>query len=224
MTYGQIAILMCYGTWLQINNLLEVLLLLSVEIQEFKLPSHMLEGLFLKACQALLSPGLAPNNQATWNLLVSKHPKSPLLSPPSAPLLLPPDFDLKAILHSFPKGTACVPSGLRIQHLIEVAGIPMQSPICAALRDIVNLLSQDCQFKKLFDSFTPIERACLLSISSPHASAWLSVIPSPSMGLHLEPSEFQVAIKWWLGIPVAQGQSCSQCNATLDAWTTIKTG
>ena len=38
------------------------------------------------------------------------------------------------------------------------------------------------------------------------------------MGLHLEPSEFQVTIKWWLGIPVAQGQSCSQCNAALDAY------
>ena len=33
-----------------------------------------------------------------------------------------------------------------------------------------------------------------MSISSPHASAWLSVTPSPSIGLHLEPSEFQVAI------------------------------
>ena len=38
------------------------------------------------------------------------------------------------------------------------------------------------------------------------------------MGLHLEPSEFQVAIKWWLSIPVTQGQSCSQCNAALDAY------
>ena len=38
------------------------------------------------------------------------------------------------------------------------------------------------------------------------------------MGLHLQPSEFQVAIKWWLGIPVAQGQSCSQCNVALDAY------
>eukprot|EP00731_Ephydatia_muelleri_P019516 Em0012g341a len=72
--------------------------------------------------------------------------------------------------------------------------------------------------EKLFDNSTPIDRARLLSISSPHASAWLSVTPSRSMGLHLEPSEFQVAIKWWLGIPVAQGQSCSQCNAALDAY------
>ena len=34
----------------------------------------------------------------------------------------------------------------------------------------------------------------------------------------MDPSEFHVAIKWWLGIPVAQGQSCSQCNAALDAY------
>ena len=27
-----------------------------------------------------------------------------------------------------------------------------------------------------------------------------------------------MAIKWWLGIPVAQGRSCSQCNAALDAY------
>ena len=73
---------------------------------------------------------------------------------------------------------------------------------------------EDFQFRKLFDNSTPIDRARLLSI----ASAWLSVTPSPSMGLHLEPSEFQVAVKWWLGIPVAQLQSCSQYNAALDAY------
>ena len=67
---------------------------------------------------------------------------------------------------------------------------------------------EDCQFRKLCNNSTPIERARLLSISSPHASAWLSVTPS----------EFQVAIKWWFDIPVAQGQSCTQCNAALDAY------
>ena len=40
---------------------------------------------------------------------------------------------------------------------------------------------EDCQFRKLFNNSTPIDRAHLLSISSPHASAWLSVTPSPSM-------------------------------------------
>ena len=30
--------------------------------------------------------------------------------------------------------------------------------------------------------------------------------------LHLEPSEFQAAIQWWLGIGVAQGTSCPYCS------------
>ena len=38
-------------------------------------------------------------------------------------------------------------------------------------------------------------RARLLSVSSPHAASWVSVIPSEGIGLHLQPSEFQVAIK-----------------------------
>ena len=45
-----------------------------------------------------------------------------------------------AILHSFPKDTACGPSGLRIQHLIEAAEVALQFPIGAVLRDVVNLL------------------------------------------------------------------------------------
>eukprot|EP00731_Ephydatia_muelleri_P019984 Em0012g809a len=101
------------------------------------------EGLLSKACQVLTSSGLAPNNDTTWNLLISKHPKGIPPTPPTAPPLaapcLPPDFDIMAILHSFPKDTACGPSGLRIQHLIEAAEVPLQFPIGAVLRDVVNL-------------------------------------------------------------------------------------
>eukprot|EP00731_Ephydatia_muelleri_P033521 Em0031g29a len=60
------------------------------------------------------------------------------------------------------------------------------------------------QFTKLFANASLPDRARLLSISSPHSSAWLSVTPSPRLNLHLDPSEFQVAIKWWLGLPVSQ--------------------
>ena len=41
---------------------------------------------------------------------------------------------------------------------------------------------EDQQFNNLFQSATLTDRACLLSISSPHASAWLSVTPSPPLG------------------------------------------
>ena len=70
---------------------------------------------------------------------------------------------------------------------------------------------EDQQFNNLFQSATLADRACLLSISSLHASDWLSVTPSPRFNLHLDPAEFQVALKWWLGIPVVQGQSCPHC-------------
>ena len=63
---------------------------------------------------------------------------------------------------------------------------------------------EDRQFGNLFHA-TLTDRAHLLSVSSPHTSAWLSVTPSPRLNLHLEPAEFQVALKWWLGIPVVQG-------------------
>ncbi|KAL5475527.1 hypothetical protein EMCRGX_G025354 [Ephydatia muelleri] len=73
------------------------------------------------------------------------------------------------------------------------------------------------------DSLTPDS---VDNSSSPLTQKFLSnkienghlVTPSPSVDLHLEPSEFQVAIKWWLSIPVAHGQNCSQCNAALDAF------
>ena len=101
-------------------------------------------GLFGKACKVLESNGLAPNNDATWQLLQSKHPSCP---PPVAPnvntipISVGPGFDILSTLCSFPKGTAAGPSGLRIQHSLDAALIPIATPICATLRDIVNLLA-----------------------------------------------------------------------------------
>ena len=60
---------------------------------------------------------------------------------PSDAIALGPDFNIMATLQSFPKGTAAGPSGLRIQHLLDAAGIPLPTPICSLLRDVVNLLA-----------------------------------------------------------------------------------
>ena len=55
-------------------------------------------------------------------------------------------------------------------------------------------------FSDLFDSMSCAHRARLLSVSSPHVAAWLTVTPSVSLGLHLDPNELHTAIQWWLGL------------------------
>ena len=44
---------------------------------------------------------------------------------------------------------------------------------------------------------------------------WISVIPSEGLGLHLEPSEFQVAIKWWLGLDTSGGAMKALCPGSV---------
>ncbi|KAL5510751.1 hypothetical protein EMCRGX_G006352 [Ephydatia muelleri] len=60
-------------------------------------------------------------------------------------------------------------------------------------------------FNILYEQFSAADRACLLSVSSPHAASLVSVI------LHLQPSEFQVAIKWWLGLDTSCGSIFPLC-------------
>ena len=73
------------------------------------------------------------------------------------------------------------------------------------------------QFRALLDSSSPANKARLLSASASHASSWLSVVPSVELGLHLDPHEFCVGIRWWLGLDISRGLSCSLCpNTALD--------
>ena len=75
---------------------------------------------------------------------------------------------------------------------------------------------KDELFRQILSKSSVPDRARLLSVSSSHASAWLSVVPSPGLNLHLEPAEFQAAIQWWLGIGVAHGSLCPHCPHALD--------
>ena len=104
------------------------------------------EGLLGKACKVLSSSGVAPNTRETWNLLEQKYPRGPVPSHPeimlpSESFKLPPDLDIRAVLYQFPRDSVCGPSGLRIQHLIEVAEVHLPISICSSLRAIVNILA-----------------------------------------------------------------------------------
>ena len=95
--------------------------------------------------------------------------------------------------------------------MVSVESLAQQPPIQKALSAKID----DFQFNQLFNSSSLADRARLLSISSPHASSWLSVVPSEGLGLHLNPDQFQVAIKWWLGLDTSGGSLCSLCPDTV---------
>ena len=55
-------------------------------------------------------------------------------------------------------------------------------------------------FQTLVSSASPANKARMLSVSAPHASSWVSAIPSVSLNMQLDSEECQVAIRWWLGL------------------------
>ena len=75
----------------------------------------------------------------------------------------------------------------------------------------------------LLETFSNADQARLLSVSTPHASSWLSVLSSQGLGLHLDAPVHQVAIKWWLGMDTSQGSQCALCPLDHHA-TTCKCG
>eukprot|EP00731_Ephydatia_muelleri_P030965 Em0022g479a len=73
-------------------------------------------------------------------------------------------------------------------------------------------------FHGLLENASPANKARLLSESASHAAAWLSVVLSIELGLHLEPNEYQVAVWWWLGLDTSGTAMCPFCPGVgLDA-------
>ena len=102
--------------------------------------------------------------------------------------------------------TSILPLQTSVQNILDVP--PRQ-------RNLSSMI-EDHQLKLLFDlPSSPAQQACLLSVSSLHASAWLSVTPTPQLNLHLEPPEFLAALKWWLRMGTSKNTSCSLCHHAL---------
>ena len=79
---------------------------------------------------------------------------------------------------------------------LSISSLKDNSPNQKKLSDFIEAL----QLNSLLSTSSTADRARLLSISCPHASAWISLVPSISLGLHFEPQEFNTALKWWLGV------------------------
>ena len=102
------------------------------------------DGLYGKACQALVSSGVAPNSEKTWKLLFTKHPKCEHPITPTAPefdVAILSSVNIMAILRSFPKLTAAGHTGLRVQRCIDAADSPFQTAVLFSLKAVVHLLA-----------------------------------------------------------------------------------
>eukprot|EP00731_Ephydatia_muelleri_P019513 Em0012g338a len=90
-------------------------------------------------------------------------------------------------------------------------GLRSLSSHCVAAY-LASISSSGCdKWNLLVEPIELFNGARLLSISSRHAASWLTVVPSPGLNLHLEPNEFQIAVKWWLGMDVSFGSCCPHC-------------
>ena len=90
---------------------------------------------------------------------------------------------------------------------IQIGSVLEKLPSQKTLSSILD----DNLFRVLQGSLSIADRARLLSAFSPHASSWLTVIPSEGQGLHLDPPVFQTALKWWLGLDTTEGSVCALC-------------
>ena len=84
----------------------------------------------------------------------------------------------------------CVP----LSDSLSISSLDDHTPAQKKLSDAI----EEMQFNSLLNSCS--DKARLLSVSSPNAAVWISVVPSLSLGLHLDLNEFQTAVKWWLGV------------------------
>ena len=83
-----------------------------------------------------------------------------------------------------------------------------------------HLLSEKVEklaFTSLLHNAITANKARLLAESVPQAHAWLRTVPSPGLGLALEPDEIHILLKWWLGLPLCNlEETCPYCSSQLD--------
>ena len=81
----------------------------------------------------------------------------------------------------------------------------------------VDLLNQSLLLQQVTEEGEAREIARMASLGLPHAGSFLSVVPSPSLGLHLRAAEFIPVLKYRLGIPVYSADGpCPACSLPSD--------
>ena len=73
---------------------------------------------------------------------------------------------------------------------------------------VLSVMIEGKRFSTLFESSSDNNRACLLLVAAPHSSSWLSAVTSTGLALHFKSNEYQMAIKWWLGLDTSGRSMC----------------
>ena len=75
----------------------------------------------------------------------------------------------------------------------------------------------EASFQHLSSAPSTRLQALVLSSALPHAGDWLNVVPTPSLGLHLQDSKFRLCLRYWLGVPMHSNPfPCPECRGTAD--------
>jgi hypothetical protein len=107
------------------------------------------DGMYSKACSSLVGTPPLERTPAVTATLQSKHPRATAppdlssLGPANAAAVPALEADLVAkMVHSFPRGAAAGPSGLRPQHLKDAFAGPHGDEVREHLAALVNLLAR----------------------------------------------------------------------------------
>ena len=105
------------------------------------------------------------------------------------------------------------------QQVTEGEDLTMVSVLLSPPRQ--HLLSEKVEklaLSSLLHNATTATKARLLAESVPQAHAWLRTVPSPGLGLALEPDETHILLKWWLGLPLCNlEETCPYCSSQLES-------
>ena len=94
---------------------------------------------------------------------------------------------------------------------LTMVSVLLSPPRQHLLSEKVEKLALSC----LLHNATTATKARLLAESVPQAHAWLRTVPSPGLGLALEPDKTHI-LKWWLGLPLCNlEETCPYCSSQL---------
>ena len=85
-------------------------------------------------------------------------------------------------------------------------------------QSIISNAIDDASFARLRESLPIVDRARLLAASAPHASAFLSAIPSDALGLKMSNKEWNAAVAVRIGVQIFPREFDCKCGKKMDVF------